>query len=84
MLDGYPMGQKGEAGRALSIALFSSFCGGMIGAIIMTFLAPMIAKMALKFGPGEMFALAVFGLSVIISISGKSLVKGLIMGFLVF
>jgi len=81
VLDGYPMGQKGEAGRALSIALFASFCGGMIGAILMTFLAPVIATLALRFGPGEMFSLAVFGLSVIISISGKSLIKGLMMGF---
>jgi putative tricarboxylic transport membrane protein len=81
LLDGYPMGQKGEAGRALSIALFASFCGGMIGALLMTFLSPFISRMALKFGPAEFFTLAVFGLSVIISISGKSLVKFLISGF---
>ncbi|MDR1835532.1 MAG: tripartite tricarboxylate transporter permease [Fusobacteriaceae bacterium] len=81
VMDGYPMGQKGEAGRALSIALYSSFVGGMIGAVLMTFLSPLISKMALKFGPGEFFTLAVFGLSVIISISGKSIVKGLISAF---
>ena len=81
VMDGYPMGQKGEAGRALSIALFSSFVGGMIGAIIMTFLSPLVSRMALKFGPGEFFTLAVFGLSVIISISGKSITKGLISAF---
>ncbi|MDR1179773.1 MAG: tripartite tricarboxylate transporter permease [Spirochaetales bacterium] len=81
VLDGYPMGQKGEAGRALSIALFSSFVGGIIGALLMTFLSPVISRMALKFGPAEFFTLAVFGLSVIISISGKSIVKGLISGF---
>ncbi|MCL1818006.1 MAG: tripartite tricarboxylate transporter permease, partial [Spirochaetaceae bacterium] len=81
VLDGYPMGQKGEAGRALSVALFSSFCGGILGALIMTFLSPFISRMALKFGPAEFFTLAVFGLSVIISISGKSLTKGLISGF---
>jgi putative tricarboxylic transport membrane protein len=81
VLDGYPMGQKGEAGRALSIALFSSFSGGIIGAILMTFLSPVISKMALKFGPAEFFALAFFGLSVIISISGKSIIKGLMSAF---
>jgi putative tricarboxylic transport membrane protein len=81
VLDGYPMGQKGEAGRALAIALFSSFVGGMIGALLMTFLSPVISKMALKFGPAEFFTLAVFGLSVIISISGKSITKGLITAF---
>ena len=78
ILDGYPMAKRGEAGRALAVALFSSFCGGMIGALCMTFLSPFISKMALKFGPAEFFALAVFGLSVIVSISGKSLLKGLI------
>ena len=81
LLDGYPMGQKGEASRALSIALFASFSGGMIGAIIMTFLSPFVSRMALRFGPAEFFALAVFGLSVIISISGKSLTKGLMVAF---
>ncbi|MDR0539991.1 MAG: tripartite tricarboxylate transporter permease [Spirochaetaceae bacterium] len=82
ILDGYPMGQRGEAGRALSIALFASFCGGMIGALTMTFLSPFVSKLALRFGPAEFFALALFGLSVIISISGKSLTKGLMSGFL--
>lgn len=81
VLEGYPMSQKGESARALTIALFASFCGGMIGAIIMTFLSPTISKLALKFGPGEFFALAMFGLSVIVSISGKSILKGLISAF---
>jgi putative tricarboxylic transport membrane protein len=81
VMDGYPMGQKGEAGRALSIALFASFCGGIIGALIMTFLSPVVSRMALKFGPAEFFTLAVFGLSVIISISGKSITKGLMSAF---
>ena len=81
VLDGYPMTKKGEAGRALSVAMFSSFCGGIIGALIMTFLSPLIADMAMNFGPGEMFMLAVFGLSVIIAISGKSIVKGMISAF---
>ena len=81
VLDGYPMGQQGQPGRALTISLFSSFMGGIIGAIVMSFLSPTISKMALKFGPAEFFALAVFGLSVIVSISGKDLVKGLITAF---
>ena len=81
VMDGYPMGQKGEAGRALSVALFASFCGGIIGALIMTFLSPIVSRMALKFGPAEFFTLAIFGLSVIISISGKSITKGLMSAF---
>ena len=81
LLDGYPMAQKGEAGKALSVAMFSSFCGGVIGALIMTFLSPLVAKVAMKFTSAEMLMLAVFGLSVIISISGKSISKGLISAF---
>lgn len=81
LLDGYPMCKKGEAGRALSVAMFASFCGGVIGALVMTFLSPIIADMAMNFGPGEMFMLAFFGLSVIIAISGKSITKGLISAF---
>ena len=81
ILDGYPMGQKGEAGRALSIAMFSSFCGGVIGALVMTFLSPVVARAALAFGPAELFMLAMFGLSVIIAISGKSITKGLMSAF---
>ena len=81
LLDGYPMNKKGQAGQALSVAMFSSFCGGVIGCIIMTFLSPLIAEVAMNFGPGEMFMLATFGLSVIISISGQSVIKGLISAF---
>ena len=81
LLDGYPMCQKGQAGRALSIAMFASFCGGVLGALIMTFLSPLVAKVAMKFTSAEMLMLAFFGLSVIVSISGKSIAKGLIAAF---
>lgn len=80
VLEGYPMAQRGEAGRALAMALFASFTGGLTGALIMTFLSPMISHVALEFSTVEYFALAVFGLSVIVSISGKSIVKGLMTG----
>ena len=81
LLDGYPMCQKGEAGKALSIAMFSSFCGGIIGALCMTFLSPLIADVAMEFTSAEMLMLAVFGLSVIVAISGQSIAKGLISAF---
>ena len=58
-IDGYSMTRNGQAGLALSVAMFSSFCGGIIGALIMTFLSPVIAKAAMSFGPGEMFMLAI-------------------------
>src|SRR5512136_1721707 len=81
VLEGYPMCQKGMAGSAMAMSLFSSFVGGIIGCIIMIFMSPLISSFALEFGPVEYFALAVFGLSVIISISGRSLVKGIMVGF---
>lgn len=81
ILEGYPMARRGEAGRALSMALFASFFGGLCGALIMTFASPIVSGFALEFGPVEYFALAIFGLSVIVSISGRSLVKGMISAF---
>jgi len=79
-LDGYPLRQQGQAGRALSMALFASFSGGIIGCLIMSFMSPLISRAALQFGYVEYFALALFGLSIIISISGDRLLKGIISG----
>ena len=78
LLDGYPLSMKGEAGKAIGIATIASFVGGIIGALLMSFLAPEIAEFGLRFGPPEFFALAIFGLTMIISISGESLLKGAI------
>jgi len=77
-LDGYPMAKKGEGGRALSLAAISSFLGGLFSAIVLLFMAPALARIALKFGPGEYFTVALFGLTVIASFSQKSLLKGII------
>ncbi len=54
--DGYPMAQNGQAGKALSAAFTSSFVGAFLAVVMITFLAPMVAKFALKFGPPEFFA----------------------------
>ena len=81
VLEGYPMAKRGEAGRAMAMALFASFFGGVVGALIMTFASPFVSSIALEFGPVEYFALAIFGLSVIISISGRSLIKGMMSAF---
>lgn len=78
--DGFPMAQKGEAGRALGIATFSSAIGGIIGILVMIVATPLLAKMAYKFGPAEYFALAVFGMSMLASISGNSVIKNYIGG----
>lgn len=81
-LDGFPMAQKGEAGRALGIAAVSSVIGGIFSLIILIIAAPLLANIAYAFGPPEYFALTVFGLSMLASISGKSPIKNLIGGTL--
>ncbi|HEX4782314.1 MAG TPA: tripartite tricarboxylate transporter permease [Usitatibacter sp.] len=54
--DGYPLGQKGRAGAALTAAFTSSFVGALVGVLMITFLSPIIAKFALRFGPPEYFS----------------------------
>ncbi|MDB5841170.1 MAG: tripartite tricarboxylate transporter permease [Herminiimonas sp.] len=54
--DGYPMAQRGQAGEALAGAFTSSFVGAFVAVVMITFLAPLVAKFALKFGPPEFFA----------------------------
>ncbi len=79
-LDGYPMAKRGEAGRALGIATFSSVTGGVLSLLVFIVAAPALAAVALKFRPPEYFALAVFALSMLASISGKSSLRNLISG----
>ena len=78
VLDGYPMAQRGEAGLALSTSAIASFVGSLLSAIALFLIAPQIARVALKFGPPEFFSLVVFGLTVIASVTGKDVIKGLI------
>ncbi len=81
-LDGYKMASRGEAGRALGISTSSSFIGGMVSCIYLLLISPQLAKFALKFSSPEFFMLAVFGLCIISSISGKSMAKGILCGTL--
>lgn len=80
--DGFPMAQRGDGGMALSIACMSSVAGGLIGIFAFLWLAPPLAKVALLFGPAEYFWLALFGLTIIASLSEGNMLKGLISGFL--
>ena len=77
-LDGYPMNLKGEAGRALGISTMASTFGGIFSSIMLFWISPLLSKVALNFGAPEYFALAIFGLSMVTSISAKNIVKGLI------
>lgn len=81
-LDGFPMARKGEAGKALGISIGASFIGGISGAFLLILLAPPIADFALRFGPSEFFALGVFGLVIIASVSAGSLLRGLVGGII--
>ena len=80
VLDGYELARKGEAAKALSISAIASFVGGIVSTVMLITISPILANFALRFGAPEYFALAVFGLSIIASISGKSPVKGLLAG----
>ena len=74
------MAVKGEAGRALGISAIASSCGGIFSVIVLLFAAPFLARVAYSFGPAEYFALAVFGLSMLASLSGEAPIKNLIGG----
>jgi putative tricarboxylic transport membrane protein len=80
--DGYPLARKGMASLALNVSAIASTTGGVFSSIVLWGVAVPIAHFALKFGPFEMFCLAVFGLSIISSVSEGSVVKGFIMGAL--
>lgn len=76
-LDGHQMALQGRAGPALCISAIGSFVAGTLGVVALMLFAPRIAEWALNFGPPEYFVLMVFGLSSVASLSGASLVKGL-------
>ncbi len=76
ILDGYPMAQRGEASRALGAAYTVSMIGGVIGAVFLAISIPVIRPVILSFSEPELFALAVLGLTMVASLSGKSIFKG--------
>ncbi|MBQ6114643.1 MAG: tripartite tricarboxylate transporter permease, partial [Synergistaceae bacterium] len=78
--DGAPMAERGEAGKALGIGIFYSFLGTVLSILALIFIAPQLAKVALKFGPQEYFAICLFALTMIGSMTGKNVWKGLLAG----
>ncbi len=81
-LDGYPMAKQGKAGKALGTATMASVFGGLFSAVVLLFLTPVLAEFALRFGPGEYFAVALLGIACITSISGDNIPKGLLSGMI--
>jgi putative tricarboxylic transport membrane protein len=80
VIDGYAMTEQGKAGEALGISLYSGFVGGFFGLIMLVLLTRPLSRLALAFTPPSYFALGVLGLSVIATVSGASLTKGLLAG----
>ena len=78
--DGYPMAQRGEAGKALGYSLIASAFGGLVAAFAMALISPQLAAVALKFGPSELFAVSFLGLSVLSCLDSDNIVKTLISG----
>jgi putative tricarboxylic transport membrane protein len=79
ILDGYPMTRRGEAGRALGAVLASSLLGAWFGAAALAASIPVIRPIILSLGPPVFFALTLLGLTFIISLSGKNLLRGFLM-----
>ena len=79
-LDGYTMAQKGEGARALQVSFLASLFGGVIGVLLLIFLTPILAQWALAFGPSESFWVAILGVTIIGTLGGGSVVKGLLAG----
>jgi putative tricarboxylic transport membrane protein len=81
-LDGYPLAQQGKAGYALGAAATASALGAILGLIVLMAVIPVMRQIVLAFGPPEFFLLAIFGLTIIASVSEGSFLNGLIAGAL--
>nr|WP_187361715.1 tripartite tricarboxylate transporter permease [Phytoactinopolyspora mesophila] len=78
--DGYPMARQGQAGLALTVSAFGSAIGSIVSMGLFLVAAVPVAAFALNFGPAELFALVVFGLTMMVGVSGASIAKGLLAG----
>jgi putative tricarboxylic transport membrane protein len=82
--DGYPMAQRGEAGRALTAAFTGSFVGALFAVLLITFLSPIVAKFALKFGPPEFFSVYLLTFCAFVGLSKEApfkVVASMMIGF---
>lgn len=80
--DGYPMAQRGEAGKALGMQLLCSAIGGIFAAICMLLLSPQLTQAALSFGPSELFAISFMGLSILTSLETDNICRTIISGLI--
>ncbi len=77
-LEGYPMTQRGEGKKALYFSVIASGIGSIIGLIVLLFFTPILSKVSVQFGPPEMMLLAICGLTIVGSLTGKNVAKGLV------
>lgn len=82
MLEGPALTARGESRRALQMATWASFIGGIFSSLVLVTVAPLLAKAAMSFGAPEYFAVAVFGLTVVSSLSTGNMLKGMISAFI--
>jgi len=80
--DGYPMAQRGEGGKALTVQLITSALGGLFAALCMFVLSPQLTRAALSFGPSELFAITFLGLSILTSLERDNKARTIISGLL--
>ncbi|HRQ81562.1 MAG TPA: tripartite tricarboxylate transporter permease [Azospirillaceae bacterium] len=81
-IDGHAMARQGRGAQALATAAIGSFIAGTFGTLALTFVAPLMVKLALLFGPAEYFALMVLALTTVTAVLGDSLARGLASLFL--
>lgn len=79
-MEGYPLTKQGRGLEAVGMSMLSSGIGGLLSAIALLVIAPPLAAVSLKFSEPESFLISIFGLTVIGSLAGKSILKGLLMG----
>lgn len=78
--DAFPMARRGEPGRALALGVWASFFGTIISTAVLVAAAPPLARVAVRLGPWEYFSLIVFALTIVASLVGASVLRGLIAG----
>ena len=81
-IEGYQLTLRGQAAKALTVACFASFCGGLLSCLSLYFFSPILAQLAMKFKSPEYFWLSLFGLTIIAGVSSRSILKGLMSGVL--
>lgn len=82
ILDGYPMAQRGEAGRAFGAAYMASMIGGIFGALVLAVSIYVLGPLVLAFESPEFFMLGIFGIAMVGTLSGKFPLRGISVGFL--